>query len=255
MVEKNESLRRKIIEDIVNSGEDFNTYDIIIEVLKYYSTLVPFKEPDPDNLLEEAEEDVYPCDTRFFGQYIGGIENGMAPLVNQYEGDDIAIKFNYRNKDCIMGVTYQEYTPYEEMFSNCFTSTIIVPIPSDKRLHIGVREDYLKRKIVNYNDKLDEYDSKYGEEYQGYFSDNFSKIKDVENFSKPTVKYNFSEIDELWLQELLDEYKVEASIVMFHGYLVIDALVNMKDNFELNIRRIIDFIEFVNQVINKFENV
>lgn len=255
MIEKNESLKKKIFEDIMNNREELDVREIIIEVLKHYAELIPFKEPDPDNMLDEAEEDLYPADTRLFSQYIGGIESGTAPLTNQYQYDDIAVKFNFNNKECVMGVTYEEYTPYDEEFSNCFTSIVVVPISSEKRLHVGVIEDFLKRRIVNYNDKLDEYDSKYGEEYKGYISDKFTKIKDVVDYSKPTVKYNFSEYDEEWFLELLNEYNLESSIVLFHGYLIIDSLVYLKNVKELNVQRIIDYMEFIKNVIKKFENI
>ena len=255
MIEENNELKNKIFEDLMLKKDDLDIYGMIKEVLKYYAQIIPFKEPDPNNMLEEAEEDVYPCDTRLFSQYIDGIESKAAPLVNQYEGDDIAIKFDYKNKECIMGITYEEYTPYEDSEFNYLNSTVIVPISSEKRLHIGTYEDYLNKKVIDYNDKLDEYDSKYGEEYQDYFSDKINKIKDIENFSKPMVKYNFSELDKMWFLELLEKFGGDASIVMFYGYLIIDVSVPLNNNLESNILKIIDFVQFINNVIEKFENV
>lgn len=256
MIEKDETLRKQIFEEIMSNSKELDVCEMIIEALKYYAELIPFKEPDPDNMLEEAEEDLYSADTRLLNQYIWGIESASAPPINHYEYNDIAVKFNYKNNnECIMGITYEEYNSYQEEYSNCFTSTVVVPIASERRLHVGAVDGLFGREIANYNDKLDNYDLKYGEEYKGYISDKFSKIKNVVDFSKPTVKYNFSENDEKWFLELLNEYDLESSIVMFYGYLIIDSLVYLKSSTKLNVKKIIDYMEFIRNVINRFENV
>lgn len=249
MISRRVDLKNMLLNALKMRNEDLTIYELLDFTVQYFGNIIPFREPDPYDMLDESEEELYAHDTRMFSQYIGGLENASAPLLDYYEFDEYIVKYNYNDREIILGATYSEENPMDE-YSSCFTATVIVPVETQKRGHIGTIPGFSGLDIVNYTDKVDEYDSKYADEYREYFSKKLPKIK--EKLETTSEKYEFSETEKYFIQEIIREFKIPASVVFKDGYLCIDCLVTLNRNYADMITGVVYFFDFITQIIDKY---
>lgn len=249
MISRRVDLKNMVLNTLKMKNDDLTFYELLDFTVQYFGNVIPFREPDPYDMLDESEEDLAAHDTRMFSQYIGGIENASAPLLDYYEYDEYIVKYNYNDREITLGATYSEENPFDD-YSNCFTATVIVPIETQRRGHIGTISDFMGLNIADYTDKLEEYDSKYAEEYREYFSKLLPKIK--EKKESVSEKFVFTEAEKYFLSELIKEFKIPASVVLKDGYLCIDCLVTIHRNYTDMIAGVVYFFDFITQIIDKY---
>ena len=251
MISRQVDLKNKIVNELLSKKEELTVYELLDVIVQQFGDIIPFKEPDPNNMLDESEEDLYAHDTRMFSQYIGGIENGFAPLLDYYEFDEYIVKYLYKNKEVILGATFEEQHPAYNYLS-CLTATVIIPIDSEKRGHLGTIESFSNIDVIDLGDKLEDYDLKYAEEYQGYFSDKLPKIKEKTKFV--SEKMIFTEEDKYFLKEIIKEFDIPSSVVFKDGYLCVDCIVKLSSIYPDKITDIVYFVDYLSQIIDKFSN-
>ena len=249
MISRKVDLKNMILDTLRTKNEELTFYELLDFIVQYFGNIIPFREPDPYDMLDESEEDLYAQDTRIFSQYIGGLENSSAPLLDYYEFDEYIVKYKYNGKEVILGATYSDESPWDEMLE-CFTAVAIIPIGTKKRGHIGTIESFAGLDIIDYTDKVEEYDSKYEKEYREYFSKMLTGIK--EKTENTFDKYEFSETEKYFIQEVIKEFDIPASVVIKDGYLCIDCLVNLESSYTYKIASIVYFFDFITQIIDKF---
>lgn len=252
-----EELKNNIIKYFCNFDGEVPILEIVEEILKNKAIKLDFKKPDPDNMLDVAEEEKIQGDSLLIRNYIQGLDTYLEPAYDKYELDEYGCKILYKDKEIAVGCSTSEFYS-EEQEGKRLDITFSIEIDSLKRMHIqslgNFNGDFSYEKcFIDYEKYIDEYDQKYDEEYAPYFSDRLIKINEKDTLN--LEKYKLSESDKEFLTDILMTYKFPFSLVMKDGYLFIVTLSEVGTINEEYVDSIFNIIEGSLKIIEKFMNI
>ena len=57
MISRQVDLKNKIVNELLSKKEELTVYELLDVIVQQFGDIIPFKEPDPNNMLDESEED------------------------------------------------------------------------------------------------------------------------------------------------------------------------------------------------------
>ncbi len=255
-MEINEELKNNILNYIYNLGE-ISIAEIFDEIIKNKAIKLDFKQPDPDNMLDVAEEEKVQTDCILMRNYLMGLNTLSEPEYYKYGFDEYGAKILYNDIEVKVGMTPYEAASYEDLESE-ISVTFFSEIDSLKRFQIRSNDFYNEKYsfedcFKNLEEKIDEYDKKYEEEFMPYLSDLLLKMINKENFN--LVKYNLTNEDKSFLRELMLTYKVPINIAFKDGYIFIICCTKLGTSYEEYVGKMFNIVEASLKIIERFINI
>lgn len=255
MLEKDEDMKEAILQDILMHGEKISIEETIKKAIEYKARILEFTEPDPNDMLDVAEEEEIQTDTLLFRKYNEGIEKIFQADVYAYESYDNAIKFMYKNKEIVLGFSCVMDYSRRQYNNSYYELTFLMEVESKKRLFVQSGNYLFKstqydRCFLDYVKSLDEYDQNNDEEFKEYFSDRMMKWKEKNELN--LEKYELSDGDKEFLKDIFVTYNIPIDFVLKDGYLCITTSFDYGFDYKKDVKKICELIDAMFKVFERF---
>ncbi len=253
-MEKNKELFYKIESTILKDSkrfEDYSKFELFKEIFSFIAEVIPFNEPDPNDMLDVYEDEKIGCDLMILSDYARSVGNHTQPysrLAFQEHFEDV-VKVNYDGHQIDTAFIFELAS--SDIFKLKYVADFQfkTKISTSKRFNISIGENL---KIDNNEELLDEYDEKFESEIKGYLSN----LCDYWGQGIiPSVKYNPSNSMLDFINDLINLYKLPFLIDIKDSCMVINVKAYFSNTMEDESIALGNVIDIVTKIVDEFSRV